>query len=310
MKKFVIFVLLNSSSFASASSLILAKDIKSDISKILNKDLDLLSHFQFSNEDSPQILAVMGLSHFSNQSITEWLEERIHYIVSPQTTSAMNIKLKRSIYVEEKNIIYPNPDLIPYSKELKLMGNISPDEEEIISSSVQLNNIGSAVYLSGKKEKILYGIKIPNGYFKSAKKIIVDTPRVGIVQIGDGFISTLITANKKKVSAWPNSIFRLANLFHEARHSDGNGASLAFVHATCPQGHAYEGAEACDESLNGSYAIGAHMVAEMAKECRENCSVMDKETLLLVTYDYLNRILPSTSKRGKAAYWDQTPESF
>lgn len=309
MKLFMTFALLICLNLTNATTIILAKNIKPNITEVLNQDLELLKRFSFLNADNPQLLSMIDLTHFSNESITTWLEERIRYVVSADITSPVNLKLKRSIYIVEKNVIYPNADLAPLSSESLLKNKTTP-EEEMDNSNVQLSNIGASLYLSGKNEKILYGIKIPYGTLGSSKKIVVNSPRVGIVQIGASFITTLINPSKKKIKAWSNSIFRLGTLFHEARHSDGNGHSLAFVHAVCPRGHAYEGARACDENLNGPYTIGAHMIAEMAKECDVNCSVMDKETLLLATYDYFGRVLSHPHQGLKSTDWDPNPESL
>jgi hypothetical protein len=314
LKLIILFICSSLPSFSHALPITLAKNIDVKISDVFKADLDFLAQLQFNHSDNSELSKIMNLSQTSNQSITDWLEERIHYVVSSSALSPINVSLYRGLVVEQENVIFPNAEIIPYSQDSKLLNRMQAKTEdsdrEEDSSSIQLINISSAIYISGKQEKKLYALKINNGFFKASQKVVIDSPRAGIIQVGAGFLSTFITSKRKKIKAPANSIFRLANLFHEARHSDGNGESLAFTHIICPRGHDYEGAKACDESLNGPYAVGANMLNEMVKECEESCSVMDKEALLLATYDYFNRILPKTHKGDKTKAWDPTPESL
>ena len=173
-----------------------------------------------------------------------------------------------------------------------------------------MSNIGSALYMGGKNKRQIFNMKISRGLMRSAEKVSVISPRAGIIQIGEGLFAPELTINKDAPDAMINSIFRLSTFFHEARHSDGNGTSLAFSHAICPKGHAYEDEAACDESLNGSYTVGAVMLMEMAQGCGENCSEREKEILKVLILDDASRILKITHKGEVATDWDATPESL
>ena len=97
-----------------------------------------------------------------------------------------------------------------------------------------------------------------------------------------------------------NSLLRLSVLFHEARHSDGNGQYAAFPHATCASGD-YQGLAACEENLNGPYAVQAILLRYFYSGCT-NCTDTEKQGLLLALSDFQSRLQPD------AVYHDSRPE--
>ena len=183
--------------------------------------------------------------------------------------------------------------------------------EKIIDSEEEnltvMTNIGTALYFNGKTKHQLLSFNLATGFLKSSS-ILINSPRAGIIQIGAGLFDRRFNINNNNIGSVANSINRLGTLFHEARHSDGHGESLGFAHAVCPKGHDLEGLNACDESLNGSYSVGAKAVNEMIDACQDECSARELEILKLTVLDSYNRVLPLTYKGEASTFWEATPE--
>ncbi|MGZ3806833.1 MAG: hypothetical protein ACXVCE_02005 [Bacteriovorax sp.] len=311
MKKMIVAGLILAASTVNASDIVLSKSIKADLRSKIERDLNLIEGFKFKGEANPLTLKVMGLSALNAQTATDWLNQRVNYIVSENALSVFNLLVKRAIYVDRKDVDFPYANIVPYSMAKDIQRNyVESDNVDAQQGFTVMSNIGSALYLSGKNSRQVYGMKISRGFLKTREKVAVTSPRTGIIQIGEGLFAPELTVNKDNADALANSIFRLGTFFHESRHSDGHGKSLSFMHVTCPAGHDYEGQPACDENLNGPYTVGALMMAEMSKACDENCSEKDKETLKLLVVDSAGRILMTTHKGEKSTSWDATPESL
>lgn len=302
-----------------ASDIVLSKKIKKDLQTKINRDLNLLDSFKFAKEADPATLKLMGLSSLNAATASDWLNQRVSYIIEENAFSIFNLLIKKSVYVERKNVQYPDADIIPYSMSAEIFQDIDNyviDHEATVTDAdgggmTVMSNVGAALYLGGKQKEVQYGLKVSRGFLRPSTKVDITSPRTGIIQIGEGLFAPGLTINKENPDALANSIFRLGTFFHEARHSDGHGKSLGFTHATCPKGHDYEGAPACDDNLNGPYTVGEHMMAEMSKACTDtNCSARDKELLKLMVIDSASRILTTTSKGEKATWWDDAPESL
>jgi hypothetical protein len=307
MKSFLAAALvLTSISSSFASDILLSESIKTDLRNKIHRDLNIIENFKFGSVANPATLKVMGLATLDAQTATNWLNKRVSYIVSENALSIFNLLVKRVIFVERKGVDFPNAAIIPYSQQASDIQNGFGSE----AGFTVMSNVGSALYYAGKKEKQVYGLKISKGLLHSAEKVAITSPRSGIIQIGEGLFVADLTVNKENPDALANSIFRLGTFFHEARHSDGNGLSLGFMHINCPAGHDYAGQPACDESLNGPYMVGTLMMAEMAKACEDKCSEKDKQTLKLLVLDSANRVLPTTHKGETATDWDANPESL
>lgn len=312
MKRFLVSALILAASSTYATDIMLSKAIKSDLRDKIQRDLEVVNGLNFKNQTNPNTLKIMGLNTLNAQTASQWLDQRVNYVISENALSIFNLLIMRVIYTEQKNVEYPYANITPYSLEntastsLELNGSAVNEEKAM----TVMSNIGSALYLGGKTDKVLYGMRISRGLFRLPEKVAVNSPRSGIIQIGEGLFSPDLTINKEKPEALSNTIFRMGTFFHEARHSDGHGESLGFLHATCPKGHDYEGVPACDENLNGPYSVGSVMMAEMARSCDEQCSEKEKQTLKLMVLDSANRILTTTHKGDKARNWDPTPESL
>lgn len=301
----LIFLLTNSLSASASSNIILSSKINGPLRTKIQKDLEVLNNFKFK----PATLAtlkIMNLSELNSSSASLWLNERVNYIVEDHALTKFH-------YVERENVIYPNANLLPYSmnpvnQDVAINPEITDDSDDSEEGITVMTNIGAALYGNGKVEKKLYGMKISRGFLKGPLKVRVDSPRVGIIQIGEGLFSREMSVNNQRPDSIANSLNRLAIFFHESRHSDGNGESLVFAHSICPSGHDFEGLQACDESLNGSYAVSANMLKEMLRSCDDQCTEREKEMMRLIILNYQNRILPTTLKGAPVTNWDATPE--
>lgn len=281
--------------------------IKKSIRQNLERDLNALSELPLDKAD-PATLKLLGINELSASALEDWLNERVKAIIDEKAFSFLSLPINKSISVERSEVDYPFAATIPFS----LQNHLSESEENENSDEsdegiVVMSNIGTGIYLNGKQEKKIYAMKISRGFLKS-DKIVIDSPRAGIIQIGPGLFARKFTINNNEPESIANSIHRLGNLFHEARHSDGHGESLGFVHARCPKGHDLEGAYACDENLNGPYTVSARVVSELIKACDDICSVREQEILKLTVLDSQNRVLDKTFKGVKVKNWDDRPE--
>lgn len=306
MKKLLLASLIATSAVANASSgIILSEKIKPKFFKTLERDLDVLDGLKFKDADA-ETLKLMNLTNLNARTASDWLGARVNYVIEENALSVFKLLIKRVIFEERSNVTFPNSSVIPYSID---PANNKPavDEEEGVTV---MSNIGAALYYGGKTERKVYGMKISRGLLKKSIKVAVESPRAGIIQVGEGLFMDRLTVTPEKPNSVANSINRLATFFHEARHSDGNGSSVGFLHSPCPVGHDYAGVPACDENLNGPYTVGAVMMAEMLKACDDTCSIREKEILKLQILDSKNRIMQTTRKGTAATVWDAAPESL
>ena len=269
--------------------------------KSIDRDLNVLKNLKFKTA-SPRTLQVMGLETLDSASSSKWLNERVSYIIAEKDASLKRILLGLAIYSEKDFQLYPNPATNPLDNINELTSNVEKAEAVTVMA-----NIGAGVYMLGKQQQRLYGLKVSRGILKKQRRIPITSPRVGIIQIGEGLFMKQFAINKNDDNAVSNSLSRLSTFFHEARHSDGNGASLGFAHAICPDNHPMAGNAACDTNLNGPYTVGALMTAELAKSC-DSCSESEIEILKVRALEEQSRVL-SVDKNGKRSVdLDDRPE--
>lgn len=264
-----------------ATGIKFGKKISKKQIKIMKNDLSVLENLSF--EDSTgfnDILKVLELNHLTNDSVVNWLEDRIQVVISNTPFSDMKIK------VVDNNYSYP------YNRkdERPVLENLL--ETKKIQATTVMSNIGTAIYYAGKQKNVLWQMKIKARGLK--KKQNITSPRTGIIMIGDGHFMDRFDIVKDDKNALPNSLNRLSTFFHEARHSDGHAKSLGFFHAKCPKGHDFEFLNACDRNLNGPYTVGALVKREFIRNC-DSCSVPEKEALKGSYLDSLNRVIKETT---------------
>lgn len=214
----------------------------------------------------PAFQTMSGITKMDGANMHNWLLNRVKYVVGETFDLESNVVVKRFH-------TFPNTPIPPGFES-------ASDTEEVTTI---MSNIGAALYLIGKGEKILYGLKLDgtNVYAKST--------RTGILQVGRGLFLERFSINKELLSN-ANSISRLGTLFHEARHSDGAGTHTGFIHAICPEGHDYAGHAACESSNNGPYSLGAVSEIQMIQNCT-TCSTQDRSILTTRAADSLARIV-------------------
>lgn len=308
MKKFIIGLTFLAIGSTQGNDIILSKGINARLREKLEIDMQVLDNLKFKSNTNKATLDLLNISTLNTQSAVDWLGQRVNYVIEENALSIIKLIIKKSIYVERENVQYPNADIHPFSSTESSSNFVETTKED--DGVTVMSNIGSGLYMAGKKEQKLYGIKISRGLLKKGIKVSIESPRSGIIQIGEGLFLREISINNENPEAISNSLNRLGTFFHEARHSDGNGLSLGFAHSICPTGHDLAGAYACDEGLNGAYAVGATMLKEMLSGCEEACSEREKETIRAVILDSKSRILTTTLKGNPATNWDPTPESL
>lgn len=312
MKNFILATFLATTTIAQANDIYLSEKISNSFKSKIEKDMSILDGLQFK-EVNPRVLEVMGLTTLNASTATKWLNNRVKYVIEEDALSILKLLFKKTIYLEQSNVSFPNGDVLPYSQNPENQSKattIVPSFTSEKKSVVIMANMGAALYLGGKSSNNLYGMKISRGFLKKSIKVTIDSPRAGIIQIGEGLFLQKYSVNFKNENAYANSINRLATFFHEARHSDGNATSLSFAHSKCPATHELAGLDACDENLNGPYSVGALMTIELIKACDTNCTEREKEMLKLNALDSAGRVMHTTIKGNPATDWDASPESL
>ncbi len=305
MKRLVLASLLAASPLTNASDIIVSKGVKPKLREFIEKDLNVLENMKFTGTTSPEDLKIIGLDTLNAQSASAWLSERVNYVIEENAFSVLKLLVKKVITVERTGVTFPNPDAIPYG--LNSTNNSLLNEQEVFTI---MSNIGAGIYLAGKQEGKVYGMKISRGLLKKSIKAVVESPRVGIIQVGEGLFMREFSITKDNPSSMANSINRLATFFHEARHSDGNGVGLGFTHSLCPANHNFAGEAACDDNLNGPYTVGAIFMTEMLKSCGDKCNESEKEALRAQIFDSYYRVMKVNKKGVASTNWDPTPESL
>jgi hypothetical protein len=144
------------------------------------------------------------------------------------------------------------------------------------------DNYGGTRY----RNAILAGQPFPVAQVSGIGSIEIYSPRVGLFRIGPVLIPTSLNSRHTSFSG---RVFRLSVLFHEARHSDGNGPTLTMPHGVCPAGYDIVGRVGCDLSLNGPYAVEREFLTSVAASC-VGCMTSDREAIRLYMLYAASRI--------------------
>lgn len=243
----------------------------------LKNDLRYLYKSPIESADA-DFLKVAQLNVGDGPNMHNWLLNRIRYIYGEKFT----FDQKDMIVIEGK---FPNTPVPEFPDSTKSDGPKSRPEEkpEAAKAVTVMSNMGSAFYVIGKMNKAFIGFNF------DGEKVFVKSPRTGILQVGEGLFHERFLFNKD-VNHVSNSISRMATLFHEARHSDGNSKHTGFMHALCPVGHRMVGNYACEASANGPYSIGALSQKHMLKNCK-TCSTREKTALAAGVADSFSRVI-------------------
>jgi hypothetical protein len=274
----------------SAQSMAVSLDsaVPLDQTKSVQQDQDYLKKLQYQNNPTDvataKLLKIKG--GLTAEKLQSWLDERVSLVVSEE------MNLQGSLLVAPGEVVYPEADLMPKTEKPKA----SPERGPIASPGpgpgaerpkpvMVMANIGAAVYMMGKQNKVLLALRKSDGSI-----LPLTSPHHGFIQIGSGLFLERFRVNPVAQDAPANSVSRLSTFFHESRHSDGHGESLGFMHAICPEGHPYAGYPACDKNLNGPYTVGAQVMKSLSQACGE-CSTKEKAILKMIEADSRSRIM-------------------
>ena len=264
-----------------AHGIMISDGVTDDQSKKITEDLDFLNNLTtLSNADADtvgetaRILKVDLKSRTIGSDLLVWLKERVSYIVGEDYELVKNLK------VVEESQKYPQNEAPIIEKSTK-----TPTAGGTVKTV--MSNIGAAVYYAGKDSKSLLGLEI-NG-----DEVPVKSPRTGVIQVGEGLFSKSKVTKGLDDNSVVTRVMRLETFFHEARHSDGHGASLGFFHAPCPEGHPYGGYSACDRNLNGPYTVGNTILKVMKAFCQSSIKCSDEEivSIDLALADSASRVI-------------------
>lgn len=266
--------------------------VQSDLRYLKNSSLRL------NNE---LVNKTLGITEANNQVLTNWLSDRLQYIVGKSKD------LDALLVDSNEQVAYENPNVLPDT-----ILDIAPDLKDKFRKTLSeskgttiATNIGSLGYLLGKiSQTTAKAIDVPG-----VGHVVMRSPRIGVIQAAAGYSISLLDffgIRGSDPNSEANKVNRLSTLFHEARHSDGHGKSMSFMHSKCPEGHDLAGLNACDASLNGPYMVGAVTTAILATNCA-SCNDAEKEALRLMAMDSAGR--PQVAdENSPGAYWDATPE--
>lgn len=276
---------------------------------LIKGDLEYLKSIQVDAQTSPFLIKTMQLKN--NETLYDWLNTRVKYIIEEDFFDKSGFLRPYPLVKEKKNIKYPNPDIFPNAVE-DLLGDFLgvPQLNTSANNSTMtiMTNVGTSLYIQGKAKKELLSIRFTEKKSLFKKRVLINSPRIGIIQIGAGLFMPDVRPNPLFANALSNKLHRIATFLHEARHSDGNGKTLGFIHHKCPEGHNYAGTNSCDISTNGPYIIGAQATVDAIKWCGNECSPSEKTMLKVMALDSFSRIIPLPKGNKSETVWDANPE--
>lgn len=218
-------------------------------------------------EFDPEFQTMAELPKVDGPQLYNWIYNRVKYIIGQE------YEFKGRNLVKKTGHVFPATPLPP---------SIT-NRTNALAGIIIMSNTGADLYLTGKRDNILMGIKL------DGESVFAPSPRVGIIQVGEGHFLERLAINKDQNSE-ANKIKRLGTIFHEARHSDGHANHIGFIHDECPPGHNMSGFEACDSSSNGSYSLEAVATKTLLLNCL-TCSNEDKTKLSVGIADSFNRVV-------------------
>lgn len=243
------------------SSIKFDSSVPEDQKELLMGDLEFINNLQFSNV-SQDDLNKINISELSSDSLGRFIVDRVKYIVG-QDFDADN----------QKTILAYNFNYSPY-----LFASFSSPFDRVVTV---MTNSGSALYLDGKKNNTIYSIVV------AEDNIPITTTRVGIIKIGEGLFNSSRTKNFSEDSV-AKKLIRLGTLFHESRHSDGNGSNAGFPHTKCTSGD-FAGYYACESNTNGPYNLEAMLLKHFYQSCY-NCSESELSAIQISASDAASRL--------------------
>lgn len=262
------------------------EDLEGAEKKFIVNDLKWLQGLKLKSSTLKSASVILGQEILSGQDLHDWLLTRVRRLT--YSVSEFDYELK-SINPDVK-IKYPladqGPQLeTPWGSTFNLP-TTGPDRIRRYA-----NNISSSVY--GEAKGYQEHLKIDD--IPGLGVVQINSPRTGIININFALFDPNFYGHPVSNDSLAARIFRLSTLFHEARHSDGQGVSLSFPHSLCPKGHRFEGLASCDETKNGSYAVG-RVVMQILLDSTE-LDANEKEFLKAHLLDWDNRLHPHPGEK-------------
>ena len=285
-----------------------------------------------SSGDSYQLENIMHVTTLSPEGLQTWLEARVSYVINADYDIGRGLSVSNAfpfVYPEADQIppewvaltkqsdsrlsplmkssaVLPAGDTAAAQLAEQLPAPLLDSASSSDKTQVVMSNVGAALYLLGKTspEKQLHQLAF------DSQQIQITSPRTGILKIGPGLFHDFGV----KLQNVALDIYRVSTLFHEARHSDGHGETLGFLHSKCPAGSDYEGLSACDGSTNGPYTVGALVMKTMKDSC-VTCTPLSNKFLEIMYLDVSSRVIhykyqsPTSDYQTPAgAAWDDQAE--
>ncbi len=231
--------------------------------------------------------------------LKDWLFDRIKLIVG-------NLSFQE---LEERIIIQKNNQLKTPSLVDRIFGPFNRFFD-MLTVNFLLNmayaaNLGSLIYGATRdvetREMYIYPFRDDDNYFKyigddgSESLLPVTTPRVGIILLTEHFFSHRSRPTRSTAQSMANSLFRISNLIHEARHSDGHGDYATFPHVSCSGGSEqslfkFFASGNCDNAFNGPYGLSADFLDYAVLAC-DDCTIVEKLRLTRMSYQMKKKII-------------------
>ncbi len=254
--------------------------VSAEHQEIIKGDFDALKNTNLTG-GTAEYAKLLGVRDFSGASLSYWLGERLKVVVGEN--------------YDEDSLIHRVGNQT-YSPSLMVNSNtLSADRDALSQIQTVMFNIGSYYYLKGKGNGDLYsmsagGIENP-----------VYSPRVGIVQIGEGLFDAIrIKSIDEEDDA--NRDTRGTVYIHESTHTDGNGDDAAMPHEKCVSG-TYAGRNSCDKYYNGPYGNEAVVMYLQIQNC-SLCTNATRSAMQAYMIDSQSRVLDN------AVYQDRKPEGI
>lgn len=260
----------NSRGFSTKLGITLDSSVPEEERDLIDNDLSVLYDLSLQASGYND-LQVIGVNSLYGPTLSSWLKTRVSFIVGETFD-----------FQDEADIA----GYRPYQPQV--FSRLSLEDELLAQNSLVtiMVNIGAALYRYGKNNSQVISLDV------GGKRVYVKSPRVGVIQIGQGLFSTWSVRNTPRDSL-ANSLIRLSVFFHEGRHSDGNGSNVTFPHAECPDGHSYAGYYSCDSAANGPYVIDSVMLKNLRNACTQ-CSNTELQTFKMFQADAESRLLPGS----------------
>lgn len=296
--------------------------------QLLSVDLARIGTIRFS-DSTGEVRRILKLPDMNGPSLEAWLQQRAQYIIDEKhPLNGLTLFALAAMEYPAAPVEGPSSFSTPTRKNFSGVDGVlqvssqegsggggSPStqssaeppneqsEEQVEESgpTIVMGNIGAALYMAGRANKILVGFSM-----MGQGLVPIQSPRVGLFQVGRGMFMPLSSRWAPEViEDFVHSMFRIDTLFHEARHSDGNvrggPQQLGFAHEVCPDGHEFAGFPACDLPSNGPYRIGSLILKAAIEGCGPNCTTRDTEILTLLYADSMSRILTAPAQSARLA---------